>query len=1313
MLTTLPVGWRRHRRSRFTGFLACLLCLGFFSARLLAQQNSALAYTFTTLAGKPLSGSADGIGDAAQFHQPYGIAIGNAGDLYVADTFNFTIRKVTSAGVVTTIAGVPGVFGSSDGQGSNARFNRPQGIAVNNAGNIYVADTGNHTIRAISPSGEVRTIAGFPGFPGSSDIAKLFSFPSGLAVDSATNLYVADTGNHTIRKITAEGVVTTLAGLAGVSGTNNGTGGNARFASPSGIAVDPAGNLYVADSENQTIRKITVAGNVVSTLAGSPGLRGTNDGPVASARFSQPSGICVDSGTNLYVADTFNTTIRRISTAGIVSTLAGLPANFGSVDGTGNGARFYEPYGIAADVQGNLYVADTYNHTIRKVTAAGITTTLAGSVANNVFNPISVDATGSNARFNKPFAIAADNIGNLYVADTGNHTIRKVTAAGVVSTFAGVAGSPGANNGTGSAARFNGPSAIAVDNAGTLYVAETNHVIRKITLAGVVATLAGVAGSRGTNDGSGSSARFNSPYGIAVDGAGTVYVADSENNTIRKITPAGATSTMAGSPGIPGTANGLGNNARFSHPAGIAVDSATNVYVADSYNYTIRKITVSGFVSTIAGFAGSSGIDDGVGTNARFFPLEGLAVDSLGNLYAADAYNATIRKITPSSVVSTVGGLAGSFGSLDGTGNSAQFDEPHGIALDNAGNLYVADTVNNTIRKGVFTAYGSANKVAYTVPPMSGNLTVTLLPLEAGGQWRFPWEFGWRNSGVTVSNLVAGNYPIEFRNVPGFLVLPVEPVQVTAGNMTTITNIYLPTLGAEDTNSAPGSLTVFLGPTPPSGAGWRFLGDSGPFFNTGFTTNLSPGTYLIEFAAVSGRVKPPSQSVQINAGLPSSLSVNYLLAATPPVNLYLPFPVQDDQVNDETTYPFGFNGQLQSDTGYGSGVAVNTNVVLTAAHLVFNDQTLSYVSRAHWFFRRQAGVQEPLPQAARGFYLLSGYAAQRTNDLFSGSTPDQSTPPSRNLDVAALYFTLPVAGGGHGGYLPSDSVPNTWLSGTTLKMLVGYPVDGSQFGTNLSAGKMYQTDPQPYPLNLSTDPVPGSQQVYIAPWFLSYPGNSGGPLYVQLNGNYYYPAGVYIGTLFSGAQPYASVVRAIDSSVVNLITLAASQGDNGTNNTGGGVVTIVPSQNVNAMHAGYVQFQLAPPAAVRAGAAWRLLGDTAFSTASNYTRIVTSTNTFGVEFKSIPGWNVPGSQNVAVVADQLTPYTAFYTVMNPTLCIGDSALLGMIGTTGTTYRLENATTLTDATWLPIITNIIRTNGFNPILTNPTPGFYRLNWLTNF
>jgi hypothetical protein len=387
---------------------------------------------------------------------------------------------------------------------------------------------------------------------------------------------------------------------------------------------------------------------------------------------------------------------------------------------------------------------------------------------------------------------------------------------------------------------------------------------------------------------------------------------------------------------------------------------------------------------------------------------------------------------------------------------------------------------------------------------------------------------------------------------------------------------------------------------------------------------------------------------------------------------------------------------------------------LSAAHVVSNDQTMSYVNAVYWYFRREVGVRDPQPQTARGWYVLSGYASQRTNDLISGlSGPDQSTPQSRNLDVAAIYFSAPMAGGGYGGYLPSDQSPNPWLTGNGQKMLVGYPVDGSMFGdASIIPGVIYQTQPQPYALSLATDPV-ANQQVYLATWFLSYPGNSGGPVYVQFNGNYY-PAGIYLGTLFNGSVPYASLVRAIDSAVVNLITNAAALGDGGTNNTGGGVITIIPNQAVSALNPGYLQFQLTPTPAIVAGAAWKLQGDTVYSSATNYTRAVLTTNAFAVQFKPVAGWLTPTNQAVTVLPNQVTTYSAFYTVTNPML-VGNAAIgFGITGTTGTVYRIERRTSLTSGSWLPFKTNTILTSGFNLVLPNPATNgsvnFYRATWL---
>jgi sugar lactone lactonase YvrE len=235
-------------------------------------------------------------------------------------------------------------------------------------------------------------------------------------------------------------------------------------------------------------------------------------------------------------------------------------------------------------------------------------------------------------------------MGNVFVADEANHTIRKITPAGVVTTFAGLAGNPGSADGVGSAARFNFPFGVAVGRSGNVYVADSlNHTIRKITPDAVVSTLAGLAGSPGSADGTGSAARFSSPTGVAADRDGNVYVADYNNQTIRAITPDGTVSTLAGLAGNSGSADGTGSNARFYQPTDVAVDRAANVYVADNFNQTIRKVTPTGVVTTLAGFVHNPGRADGTGSSARFHSPSGIAADSAGNIYVGDSANYTIR----------------------------------------------------------------------------------------------------------------------------------------------------------------------------------------------------------------------------------------------------------------------------------------------------------------------------------------------------------------------------------------------------------------------------------------------------------------------------------------------------------------------------------------------------------------------------------------------------------------------------------------------------------------------------------------------
>ncbi len=660
-----------------------------------------------SLAGSQGFGSEDGTGSAAAFNRPNG-SWSDGTNLFVSDFVNHTIRKIViSSGVVTTLAGSPGVSGSTDGTGSVARFNGPVGIVGDGSGNLFVADHNNHTIRKIVIStGVVTTHAGSAGISGTADgtgSAARFNLPFGISCcgGSPSALYVTDSGNHTIREVVlSSAVVTTPVGVAGTAGFVDASDNSAKFNTPKGL-TEISGLLYVADSGNNAIRKVTTAGtHIVTTFAGSTsGLSGSTDATGTSALFNGPVGVAKEGTTNLYVGDRLNHTIRKIVISSqVVSTFGGSAGSSGFVDGNASIVRFNQP-GFVFIANQTLFASDELNHSIRKTGLPGVSfSTLAGSP-----NPKSgtTDETGDKARFNFPGGTWGDGAGNLYVSDTNNHTIRKVVlSSGVVTTLAGTAGSSGTTDGTGSAARFSFPEGLWGDGLGNLYLADTgSHTIRKIVIAtGVVTTLAGSGGSSGTTDATGASARFNSPHALWGDAA-TLYVADKDNHAIRKIVvSSGVVTTFAGLAGTSGSTDASGTSARFNLPLGIWGDDV-NLYVAEGGNYTIRKIVISNqAVTTFAGVSGTSGTDNGTGTGAKFSFPHSVWGDGT-NLWVVELSNHTIRRVVISSAaVTTPAGSAGNSGFVNDTGSAARFNTPQTIWGD-GNNLYISGGNNHQIRK--------------------------------------------------------------------------------------------------------------------------------------------------------------------------------------------------------------------------------------------------------------------------------------------------------------------------------------------------------------------------------------------------------------------------------------------------------------------------------------------------------------------------------------------------------------------------------------------------------------------------------------
>ena len=808
---------RSLRSLRALTILTLLSLVQIFTPVRAGAQNVTLTPVINTVAGKFSLGAGyggdGGAATSAQMNQPVSIAVDSAGNIYIADQLNYAVRKVDTHGNMSTVAGVPTDNGYSGdgGAATSALLSEPNGIAVDKSGNVYISDRDNNVIRVVNTqssaitvagvtiqAGNIATVAGnqalgagYSGNGGPALSAQLHS-PAGLSVDAAGNIYVADWQNNVIRKISTAGTITVVAGsTSGYSG-DGGSATSAQISDAFDVSLDANGNLYIADKSNNVIRVVntqastisvagvSIAAGTIATVAGNQaagaGYTGDN-GPATSAQLNDPIGATPDGNGNIYIADCENNVVRKVDANGVITTFAG--NNTLGYSGDGQSATQAEldfPSSISLDSNGNVYIADWQNNLIREVTGViaggavnfgavnlgshssqtlflSINTNLTltsvqssgdFSVTSNSCTMNTSLSTGTLCTLHVQFAptapgrrgfalVATDNTATKYSFGLTGVGIGSALAfnPGVISLMAGNGtASFGGDGGTAVSAQLNHPYGVAMDGAGNLYIADrSNNVVRKVNTSGNISTIAGVGGVAGYSGdgGAATSAHLKQPNGVAVDSASNLYIADTGNNVVRKVDVNGNISTVAGNnllgDGYTGD-GGAATSATLDSPTSVAVDAAGNLYIADWQNSVIRKVFTDGVITTFAGLDapgsnyGYSG-DNGVATSAKVADPFGVAVDSLGNVFIADTANNVIRRVDTNSIITTVAGnhtSGAGYGGDNGTATSAQLNQPLNIAVDAAGDIYIADTTNNVIRKvntsGTITTVAGNNSLS-------------------------------------------------------------------------------------------------------------------------------------------------------------------------------------------------------------------------------------------------------------------------------------------------------------------------------------------------------------------------------------------------------------------------------------------------------------------------------------------------------------------------------------------------------------------------------------------------------------------------
>ncbi|SPE30972.1 putative NHL repeat containing protein [Candidatus Sulfopaludibacter sp. SbA3] len=833
----------------------------------------------TTVAGKGriltgVGGPATGV----PLGGPIGLAFDSKQNLYIADNQQNVVFKMQPNGTMTVFAG-SGVrgFSGDGGPATAAALMEPKAVAVDAADNVYIADFHNERIRKVDQKGIITTFAGGGAAYNTDEIpatAGTVFEPGGMAFDSAGALYFCEDSD--IRKITPDGIIHHVAGNGFGFAGDGGPAATAKFAYPQNIAFDSKGNLYIADQSNNRIRKIDTKGNITTVAGGGPSGNPGDGGPATSASLIFPAGVVVDSAGNLYIAESEGNRVRKVSSTGIITTVAGTGMEkFSGDGGPASSATLNLPVALVLDPSGNLYIADQNNRRIRRVDSSGSITTIAGSGVTNFAGD---GGQATLAAMDFPTDVKVDGAGNLYVADAMNHRVRKITPAGVITTIAGTgtAGFSG-DGGPATSAQLNVPASVAIDPIGNLYISDQQNLrIRMVTPDGIIRTYAG----NGLYD---NSAGGYPATGVSV-GIPNLYIVDPNHSRVRKVTPAGVVSTAAGNgnAGFSGD-GGPASAATLNNPFGVAVDGAGNLFITDAGNRAVRKVSTDGTISTIVSSSPAGQNPDGViATSGKVFldGADGIAADDQGNVYLDATWH--IFRINPSGILTllTGGGLQGYQEGFDGDGGPSVaahmvhdtttiFSPVMGMTVDGSGNLFVADTGNDRIRK--ITNPNAAAQLAITTPD-----SFNLYP-PTGADKPDLFLFGNTPQRLTISNVGTGPMPwtASVSTLDGGNWLQISS---NSGNApSTIT------LSANTTNLAPGlywATMLLSAPVASNSPRYVLIGLTVPlpFLNGG----ASSGTFVVSEPAGVGWVASSNVdwfTIHSPAGGSGSGSFTYSVAA--------------------------------------------------------------------------------------------------------------------------------------------------------------------------------------------------------------------------------------------------------------------------------------------------------------------------------------------------------------------------------------------------------------------------------------------------